>query len=496
MDTDPLQLLYQLEAENRFLRSILQYWTAFVPPHIIKINSFRNSLSNINLSSINLSIISLSSINLSSINLSIINLSIINLSSINLSSINLSIINLSIINLSIISLSIQSNNRGRKVCANSFKVLDVILKNADLQYNLSAEAEAFDIVKTVEQHASLTIVAQRNGELSELIASFRTLCFNALCHVACTLGAEVSKINKAMETVSSGNDKHLAAIRFGARWAVELIDRLDNDGGWDGRGVDILLYCKPKPSSLTQWANQTQSIIIILEQLKKMEYTEFPDGVSPPSRPRFLRDICNSFPCNYEQTAKTFFEVYLDTYAHDSLNNADIEDFRAVLHPVPRSPPIRTLRRTPPVTFSINSSKSRKRPRLEDDASSARSCMSPASGTASRNDGPTKAPHEHLTGRPADPAKTPPGPCEPDECGSDQCATDSHCSTNSQRKSDDLVGADPAIKETLFCGFNCDPAISENLFSRFEPDPSIQGSLFNPDPAHAQALFNQGLTVL
>ncbi|KAH1971361.1 hypothetical protein KXW88_003159, partial [Aspergillus fumigatus] len=459
-------------------------------------NSFRNSLSNINLSSINLSIISLSSINLSSINLSIINLSIINLSSINLSSINLSIINLSIINLSIISLSIQSNNRGRKVCANSFKVLDVILKNADLQYNLSAEAEAFDIVKTVEQHASLTIVAQRNGELSELIASFRTLCFNALCHVACTLGAEVSKINKAMETVSSGNDKHLAAIRFGARWAVELIDRLDNDGGWDGRGVDILLYCKPKPSSLTQWANQTQSIIIILEQLKKMEYTEFPDGVSPPSRPRFLRDICNSFPCNYEQTAKTFFEVYLDTYAHDSLNNADIEDFRAVLHPVPRSPPIRTLRRTPPVTFSINSSKSRKRPRLEDDASSARSCMSPASGTASRNDGPTKAPHEHLTGRPADPAKTPPGPCEPDECGSDQCATDSHCSTNSQRKSDDLVGADPAIKETLFCGFNCDPAISENLFSRFEPDPSIQGSLFNPDPAHAQALFNQGLTVL
>jgi hypothetical protein len=201
----------------------------------------------------------------------------------------------------------------------------------------------------------------------------------------------------------------------------------------------------------------------------------------------------------------------LDTYAHDSLNNADIEDFRAVLHPVPRSPPIRTFRRTPPVTSSMNYSKSRKRPRLEDDASSARSCMSPASGTASRNDGPTKAPHEHLTGRPADPAKTtecsselirtcvfmyrlvnirtPPGSCEPDECGSDQCATDS-------QNSDDLVGADPAIKETLFCGFNCDPAISENLFSRFGSDPSIEGSLFNPDPAHAQALFNQGLTVL
>jgi hypothetical protein len=86
-------------------------------------------------------------------------------------------------------------------------------------------------------------VAQRNGELGELVATFRTLCFNALCHVACTLGAEVSKINKAMETVSSGNEKHLAAIRFGARWTVELIDRLDNEGGWDGRGGDILLYC-------------------------------------------------------------------------------------------------------------------------------------------------------------------------------------------------------------------------------------------------------------
>jgi hypothetical protein len=96
----------------------------------------------------------------------------------------------------------------------------------------------------------------------------------------------------------------------------------------------------------------------------------------------------------------------LDTYAHDSLNKADIDDFRAVLHPVPRSPPIPTFRRTPPVTSSMNYSKSRKRPRLEDDVSSARSCMSPASGTASRNDGPTKAPQEHLTGRPADPAKT------------------------------------------------------------------------------------------
>lgn len=91
---------------------------------------------------------------------------------------------------------------------------------------------------------------------------------------------------------------------------------------------------------------------------------------------------------------------------------------------------------------------------------------------------------------------TPPGSCESDEYGSDQSAMDFHCPTNSQRNSDDLVEADPAIKETLFYGFNCDPAISENLFSRFESDPSIEGSLFNPDPAHAQALFNQGLTVL
>lgn len=86
-------------------------------------------------------------------------------------------------------------------------------------------------------------MAQQNGELGELIASYRTHCFNALCHVACTLGAEVSKINKAMERVSSGNEKQLAAIRFGVRWAIELIDRLDREGGWNGRGGDILLYC-------------------------------------------------------------------------------------------------------------------------------------------------------------------------------------------------------------------------------------------------------------